>query len=92
MEFRWDDNKERVNIFKHGVSFIEAQEAFFDPNRLIYQDTKHSINEKRWFCVGKVPNGNIITVRFTIRDNEIRIFGAGYWRKGKKEYEQRQVH
>jgi hypothetical protein len=31
----------------------------------------------------------IITVRFTYRYGKIRIFGAGYWRKGKKEYEKK---
>jgi len=30
----------------------------------------------------------ILTVRFTYRENTIRIFGAGFWRKGKKIYEQ----
>jgi hypothetical protein len=33
-------------------------------------------------CIGKTGAG-ILTVRFTYRD-QIRIFGAGYWRKGKK--------
>ena len=28
--------------------------------------------------------GGVMTVRFTYRDGSIRIFGAGYWRKGKK--------
>jgi hypothetical protein len=29
-----------------------------------------------------------MTVRFTYRKDLIRILGAGYWRKGKKIYEQ----
>jgi uncharacterized protein len=29
-----------------------------------------------------------MTVRFTYREAHIRIFGAGYWRKGKRIYEQ----
>jgi uncharacterized protein len=28
-----------------------------------------------------------MTVRFTYRDDVIRIIGAGYWRKGKSIYE-----
>jgi hypothetical protein len=28
-----------------------------------------------------------MTVRFTFRDEVIRIFGAGYWRNGRKIYE-----
>lgn len=38
-------------------------------------------------CLGAV-NGVVMTVRFTMRGEVIRIFGAAYWRKGKKDYEQ----
>lgn len=85
--FEWDDSKDATNQKKHGVSFYEAQEAFFDPRRLIAEDLDHSHKEKRYFCFGKVGDG-IMTVRFTYRDNLIRIIGAGYWRKGRKIYEQ----
>lgn len=85
--FEWDDSKDATNQKKHGVSFYEAQEAFFDPKRLIAKDLDHSHKEKRFFCFGKVGDG-IMTVRFTYRDNVIRIIGAGYWRKGRKIYEQ----
>jgi uncharacterized DUF497 family protein len=88
MEFEWDDGKSKVNLLKHGLSFYEAQEAFFDHKRVILQDKKHSSSENRYFCIGKVPNGGVATVRFTIRNSHIRIIGAGYWRKGKKIYDQ----
>ncbi|MEG8230624.1 BrnT family toxin [Candidatus Rickettsia tasmanensis] len=85
--FEWDEEKNKINIGKHNVSFYEAQKAFLDINRIILQDVDHSVTEKRYFCLGKV-DGNILTVRFMFRDNHIRIFGAGYWRKGKRIYEQ----
>lgn len=87
MEFAWDENKEKENIIKHGVSFFEAQEAFFDKNRVIARDLKHSTKlEQRYFCFGKASNNKILTVRFTIRQDKIRIIGAGYWREGRKKY------
>lgn len=88
MGFEWDDSKNYNNIAKHNVSFYEAQEAFYDSNRKILLDQKHSSTEKRYFCIGKTPNGDVVTVRFTLRNANIRIIGAGYWRKGKKIYEQ----
>jgi uncharacterized DUF497 family protein len=88
MSFEWDEAKNRDNIQKHKISFYEAQEAFFDQNRKILSDKKHSAREQRYFCIGKTSSGGIATVRFTIRNNQIRIIGAGYWRKGKKIYEQ----
>ena len=87
MEFEWDDSKNALNITKHGLSFFEAQEAFFDENKVIVVDKVHSSKEKRYYCIGKIPGGGIATVRFTNRNGRIRIFGAGYWRKGNKIYE-----
>lgn len=87
MEFEWDENKNQENIRKHDVSFFDAQNAFFDGKRIIALDTKHTTkNEKRYFCFGLIED-KIMTVRFTVRRNKIRIFGAGYWREGKKRYE-----
>jgi uncharacterized DUF497 family protein len=87
LSFEWDDAKDRLNRAKHGVSFALAQEAFFDPRRVIAEDLQHSGVEKRFYCFGEV-DGGVMTVRFTWRDGRIRIFGAGYWRKGKTIYEQ----
>ena len=88
MDFEWNDSKNAINVRKHGLSFYEAQEAFFDENRIILIDKIHSSEEERYFCIGKTTNGGIATVRFTKRSSHIRIIGAGYWRKGKKIYEQ----
>ena len=85
--FEWDAEKERENREKHVVAFELAQYAFADPERVIAQDLTHSSDEARFFCIGRVGNG-ILTVRFTYREGSIRIFGAGYWRKGKQAYEQ----
>ena len=84
--FEWDKRKNLVNQKKHTVSFEIAQYAFFDQNRVIAKDIEHSTKEKRYYCFGKVK-GSILTIRFTYRNNIIRIIGAGYWRKGKKIYE-----
>lgn len=87
MDFEWSDNKNLENLTKHGLSFYEAQDTFFDNKRIILIDKKHSLVEKRYFCIGKIIDGGVATVRFTIRNGHIRIIGAGYWRKGKKIYD-----
>lgn len=84
--FEWDEKKNTENRRKHGVKFETAQYAFIDPKRVIAKDLSHSKKEKRYYCFGKVKGG-VLTVRFTYRDNRIRIIGAGYWRKGKNIYE-----
>ena len=88
MTFEWDEHKNVLNKEKHNIAFEEAQFAFFDPKRIILEDKKHSIDEDRFFCIGQIESG-IVTIRFTIRKNVIRLFGAGYWREGKRRYEER---
>ncbi len=85
--FDWDPRKNAKNQAKHGVAFEKAQYAFADPMRVIAEDLSHSEKEKRYYCFGRVQGG-ILTVRFTYRENIIRIIGAGYWRKGKSIYEE----
>jgi uncharacterized protein len=90
--FDWDPKKDIENQQKHGVSFANAQYAFADLRRVIAEDVSHSGQEKRYYCFGKVAGG-VLTVRFTFRDDVIRIIGAGYWRKGKAIYErENKVH
>ena len=86
--FEWDEWKNLFNIWKHKVSFDEAQEVFLDPQRIIKDDKEHSWAEKRFFCIGRTARG-ILTVRCTERNGRIRIFGAGYWRKERREYEEK---
>ena len=85
--FEWNIHKDIENQEKHGISFSLAQLAFLDHKRIILKDISHSTeSEQRFFCLGEVAEG-ILTVRFTYQNGKIRIFGAGYWRKGKKIYE-----
>jgi|SRR3989339_1866956 len=92
IRFEWDEKKDAENQKKHGIPFSLAQYAFVDPCRVIAEDLAHSESEKRYFCFGEVEGG-ILTVRFTYRGSIIRIFGAGYWRKGKVIYEHNnQIH
>mgnify|MGYP001544244746 CR=1 FL=1 len=87
--FEWNEAKDLENQRQHGVSFYEAQHAFLDQNRVIAEDLAHSHKEKRYYCFGlNDKKDGILTVRFTYWSCRIRIFGAGYWRKGKKIYEQ----
>ena len=87
--FEWDEGKDLENQRKHGVSFMAAQYAFLDEGRIIAEDVGHSQLEQRFYCFGLDQEKiGVLTVRFTYRSGRIRIIGAGYWRKGKKVYEQ----
>jgi len=85
--FEWDEGKDAANRRKHGVAFALARAAFLDPARVIARDLAHSGAEERYYCFGRAGDG-ILTVRFTYRRGVIRIFGAGYWRRGRRIYEE----
>jgi hypothetical protein len=87
IEYEWDSDKEKKNVLKHGINFTESLIAFEDPNRVIIIDEKHSCEEIRYYCFGKVRE-KILTIRFLKREGKIRIIGAGFWRKGRAIYEE----
>lgn len=47
MKFEWDENKNRLNQTKHGISFEEAKEVFNDPLHLSKLDHRFSYSEER---------------------------------------------
>lgn len=73
--FEWDDEKDASNQEKHGISFAEASEAFFDPFNITLADPDHSIEEERFLLLGFVK-GNILVVSFTEREDAIRIISS----------------
>jgi uncharacterized DUF497 family protein len=73
-EFVWDDNKARSNANKHGITFEEAAEAFFDP---FYQAGDASVQEeRRGFVIGYSTLLNLLLVVHVERGNRIRIISA----------------
>jgi hypothetical protein len=80
----WDEEKNRANIKKHGISFYEAATVFKDENALYIPDDKHSDHEERVIVLGLSKNLNLLLVCHCYRngDSMIRIISA---RKANKE-------
>lgn len=76
MKFEWDDKKAIANLAKHGVSFGEATEVFYDPNALEGEDTEHSYDEGRFFIIGYSTSRMLFVVFAERRDDVIRIISA----------------
>ena len=76
MRFEWDDQKAFENVEKHGVTFGEATEVFYDSTALEGEDVEHSHNESRFFIIG-YSSSRILFVVFAERlGNVIRIISA----------------
>jgi len=76
MKFEWDEDKNRSNIIKHGISFQDASYVFSDPFALSISDD-YSENEERWILLGKNSNDTLTLVVHTFRSsNVIRLISA----------------
>ena len=80
LSFVWDEDKNRKNIRKHGISFEIAVQVFDDDLRLEYPDVEHSQDEERYLTIGLVHD--VLTVVYCDRENlftgntDIRIISA----------------
>ena len=67
VEFEWDDDKAKVNLKKHKVSFDEASTVFADPLAKMFDDDEHSAEEIREIIVGHSTTERLLLVSFTER-------------------------
>ncbi len=76
MKFEWDENKNCINIQKHGVDFRDAVYVFADPFALSIAD-EYATNEERWLLLGNNLKQQSLLVVHTFRcDDVIRIISA----------------
>ena len=71
--FDWDDGNLRKSLDRHGVSQLEAEQAFLDPQLLVLADEKHSFEETRLHALGMTAAGRKLQISFTLRHDQSRI-------------------
>lgn len=78
LHFSWDENKNKLNKKKHGISFEEAQTVFYDEKARLFYDEKHSAKEERYVLLGFSQVLHLLVVCHCYRQShqEIRIFSA----------------
>ncbi|MCD8118802.1 MAG: BrnT family toxin [Lachnospiraceae bacterium] len=87
MKFEWDEEKERLNIEKHGIDFRTAVQVFHDENRIEYFDKIHSIGEDRYITIGMIGERMIIiTLVYTERVDVIRVISARVATKKERRF------
>lgn len=75
VEFEWAmGNNEKPK--KHGLTLEETEEAFFDKNKVIFADWKHSEKEERITMLGKTKKGKLLNITFLKRKQKIRVITA----------------
>ena len=52
LKFEWDEEKDRINRQKHGISFETASYVFRDEYYIEMYDFEHSMDEDRYIAIG----------------------------------------
>ncbi|MCL2697176.1 MAG: BrnT family toxin [Oscillospiraceae bacterium] len=83
--FTWNENKNKSNFNKHGVTFEEARTVFKDENIIYLADEKHSHDEERFVAIGASENSRLLIVCHCYRESGtvIRLISARKAGKGE---------
>ncbi len=76
--FQWDEQKNKINQQKHGISFEEAESVFFDDYAIQFWDEDHSQEEERFLLLGISSKMRILIVVHCFREEDsiMRIISA----------------
>jgi uncharacterized DUF497 family protein len=87
-KFEWDEDKNKSNLKKHGISFEEAKTVFYDENATEFFDEKNSKKEDRFIMLGFSNHLRLLVVChcFRKRNSSIRIISARKATKNESEY------
>lgn len=96
-QFEWDEDKNKLNIEKHGLSFEKILSLFDDPYSLDFFDNTHSDDEDRFFTTGNVLGTSVllVTAWSVTRGKRIRLISARIASKNEEQiyYEnQKNIH
>jgi uncharacterized DUF497 family protein len=76
VRFEWNDQKAIANLKKHGVTFGEATEVFYDPNAVEGSDPEHSNEDDRFVIIGYSTRRLLFVVFAQRVADVIRIISA----------------
>jgi hypothetical protein len=74
LTFEWDEDKNKINLEKHGIDFETAILVFNDMQRIEIFDLEHSVEEDRYNTIGMV--NDVLFVVYTERKDNIRLISA----------------
>ncbi len=98
LRFEWDEAKDAANQKKHGVSFEQASQVFFDPLHLSLRE-RVSGGEERWLTFGTVMDFVLIVVAHTVREESeeaeivevVRIISARRVTRSERRFYEEQI-
>jgi uncharacterized DUF497 family protein len=75
ISFQWDKGNSFKNS-KHQVENTEIEESFFDQDKVVALDRRHSQIEQRHILLGFTKQKRLLYVVFTVRKGIVRVISA----------------
>jgi uncharacterized protein len=78
LRFEWDPRKAAANLRKHGVSFAEAETAFYDDYAAVTDDPDAAETEERFLLLGMSGTLRVLLVVHCTREagSVVRLISA----------------
>ena len=75
MKYVWDDSKNKINIQKHGIDFIDVPSMFQHP-MVTFLDKRMDYGEERWIGIGILKTILAVVIFTEPKVDTIRIISA----------------
>ena len=75
MKYVWDDSKNKINIQKHGIDFIDVPSMFQHP-MVTFLDNRMDYGEERWIGIGILKTILAVVIFTEPKVDTIRIISA----------------
>ncbi|MEO1620503.1 MAG: BrnT family toxin [Cyanobacteria bacterium J06632_3] len=89
MNFEWDEQKNNLNIGKHGFDFADAY-RIFDLPMAVALDDRYDYGEDRWIGIGMLDGRVVVVVYTELNEAAIRIISLrkalAYERRRYEQY------
>ncbi len=90
MNFEWDKEKNKENIHKHGLDFVDAREMFKAP-MLTDLDTREDYGEDRFIGIGFLKSSVAVVVYTEPDEQTIRIISLRKALKDERQQFEREL-
>lgn len=84
MQFEWDDQKNTLNIEKHGIDFADAYELF-EHSLLVLVDDRKDYKERRYIGMGYIQWRIMVLVFTRPKKDKIRVISLRKANKREQE-------
>jgi uncharacterized protein len=84
--FDWDEGNREKSLLKHGLNFLEAEDAFNDQYLVeLGMQVLPKTSEERFGVIARTAEGKILFISFTIRNGMIRVISLRNANRKEKE-------